>query len=136
MKKRILSLLLALTLMLSVGMPVMAAETRDTKYYDIITTGGTAGTATVRFRATCQQDSIPTNYSWSSTMTPLNGAAGFSFYQEGAITKSNHTQYTFKVHSASYARTFTNETIIGGRVEMEAASNAFGRAAKTIEPNS
>lgn len=132
MKKRLLSLLLALTLVFSAGMSTMAAESRKTSYVDVRTSGGSSGYITIRFRATCQQDNIPTNYSWSSTITPPAEAKGLSYSQNGAITRENHSQYTFSTTRSFFSKVFSNDAIKGGYVDMEAGSSAFGTAKQHI----
>lgn len=113
MKKKILSLLLVFMLAMNSCLSVAAAEARTTNYRDLQTSGGANGYITVRFRCTCVQDSIPTNYSWSSSITPPSGISGLSYYQNGAITKSDQKQDAFSTYEKSYAKTYQN-ALIGG----------------------
>lgn len=131
MKKKVISFLLMFVLAISFCLPAMAATPRATDYVDVRTSGGTAGYTTVRFRVTCVQDSIPTNYSWSSSMTLPSGIQGFSYYQSGAVTLSNHTQDPFTVYSGSYSKSYTN-ALVGGRAYMKASSGVFGNASKEM----
>lgn len=131
MKKKIVSGLLMLVLVASFSASAMAATPRTTNYVDVRTSGGTNGYITVRLRCTCVQDSIPTNYSWSSSITPPTGITGLSYSQNGAVTKSNHNQDKYSVSKASYGKTYT-DAIIGGKVTMKVGSTAFGSVSKTL----
>ena len=127
MKKRILSVVLMIVLAISFCVPVMAATPRATDYVDVRTSGGTNGYITDRFRCTCVQESIPTNFSWSSTITAPTGITGLNYYQSGVITLSDHTQDKYTSTKSSYGKVYQN-AILGGRAYMETSSTLFGRA--------
>lgn len=131
MKKKFLSLLIVFVLTMCFSATAMAAEPRTSNYRDVNTSGGTAGYTTIRFRCTCVQDSIPTNYSWASSITSPSNVSGLSFYQKGAITLSDHTQKTFSTNAATYSKTY-QDALLGGYADMEAGSTAYGTARTTI----
>lgn len=125
--KVLATLVLSLVLICGFSMPVMAA----TSYKDVKTDGGSSGKVTIRFRCTCGQDSIPTNFSWSSSITPPADIILTLYTQVIAITRPDHTQFKATVLAPSFSHTF-QEAILGGRASMSAGSTAFGKASAEI----
>lgn len=132
MKKKIISITLIFIFVFSLGISTMAADTKATDSRTIKTSGGSAGYTYITFRCTCVQESIPTNYSWSSSISKPSNVSGLSYYQKGAITKQDQTQDHFSTSNATYSKLYVRNALVGGYAEMSAGSSVFGSARTTI----
>ena len=131
MNKKILSLLLISILVFCSASSVLAAEARATNSVVKQTDGGTYGKINITFRCTCVQETIPTNYSFASSMSAPSGISGLKYSHSGAVTLSNHEQDPINGSGPSWSKVY-NDPILGGRATMTTRSTGFGKASATL----
>lgn len=95
------------TMLMSSGTQLVAAETIVTPYHTnantVWTSGGANGKVKVTFRVSCYQNSSDnTKYSWSSSMTPQQGVTMTYCRQQGEITYTDYTRQPFNSSKATY----------------------------------
>ena len=129
MRKKIFTLLLTLTMICGFSMSALAGTTSEV----VKTSEGKEGWIYITFRCTCVQTSIPTKFSWTSSITPQDGikVEALNYTQNGSITFWDYTYTPFSNKYATYSVTEA-KTMLGGYSDMTASSTSFGSASKKL----
>lgn len=136
MKKKVLSILMLLTMLMVFGSQLVAAETIATPYSTssdtVWTSGGTNGKVQITFRVACYQNSSDnTIFSWTSSMTPQSGVTMSTYSQSGEVTYSDYSKKAFTSSNATYSYSI-KKAMNGGYSNMSASASSFGSASKRL----